>query len=184
MSTESALARLTALALRLDAAMPLTKDAAVQRRIGESVVEIRAIADELRTSLLAEIDVGEGLRGAVTTHALAAGSRLGCTPTLSFDGDVDALPADLADDVTAVAEEMLTNVVRHSYAGTFALSLDAGARVVLEVRDDGVGPNDEPGGGTGIPAMTARAEARGGTYLIEPNEDAFGSRQRWDVPLH
>ena len=96
----------------------------------------------------------------------------------------EQLPADLADDVTAVAEEMLTNVVRHSYAGTFALSLDAGARVVLEVRDDGVGPNDEPGGGTGIPAMTARAEARGGTYLIEPNEDAFGSRQRWDVPLH
>jgi signal transduction histidine kinase len=118
----------------------------------------------------------------VTAHALAAGSRLGCTPTLSFEGDVDALPPDLAEDLTAVAEEMLANVVRHSYAGTFTVSLGAGERVVLEVSDDGVGPNDEPSGGTGIPAMTMRAETRGGAYTIAPNVDAFGSRQRWDVP--
>jgi signal transduction histidine kinase len=119
----------------------------------------------------------------VSAHAIEAGSRLGCTPALSFDGELDALPAELAADVGAVAAEMLANVVRHSYAGSFALSLRVdGSRVVLEVRDDGVGPNDEPSAGTGIPDMTARAERYGGTYAIEPNEDAFGSRQRWDVP--
>jgi len=182
-AAKAAVTRLTALALRLDAAMALTKDAAVQRRIGESVAEIKAVADELRTVLLAFADVGEGLRGTVSAHAIEAGSRLGCTPALSFDGELDALPAELAADVGAVAAEMLANVVRHSYAGSFALSLRVdGSRVVLEVRDDGVGPNDEPSAGTGIPDMTARAERYGGTYAIEPNEDAFGSRQRWDVP--
>lgn len=181
-SAEAAVGRLTALALRLDAAMALTKDAAVQRRIGESVAEINAVAEDLRTALLASADVGEGLRGAVTAHALAAGSRLGCTPALSFEGDLDAVPPDLAEDITAVAEEMLANVVRHSYAGSFVLSLQAGDRVVLDVRDDGVGPNEEPTAGQGISDMTARAQRHGGTYSIEPNEDAFGSRQRWDVP--
>ena len=56
-----------------------------------------------------------------------------------------------------------------------------GGRVTLEVRDDGVGPNEEPTSGTGLAAMRASAEERGGEFVIEPN-DPMGTLVRWSVP--
>lgn len=187
---EAVTKRLAALALRLDASMALTKEQTVQRRIGESVAELNAVVDELRGIVLAlqQTDaVPDGLRGTVTGLALAAAARLGCTPRLAFEGSLDDLPALIADDLAAVAEEMLANVVKHSYAGTIELRLVAsGDSVQLEVRDDGVGPNDEPASGQGLADMLGRAQAHGGTFSIEPNKDndgGYGSVQRWWAPL-
>jgi signal transduction histidine kinase len=55
------------------------------------------------------------------------------------------------------------------------------AEVVLSVRDDGVGPNDEPSGGNGLREMASRAEALGGSFTIEPNQP-LGTTVRWSVP--
>lgn len=188
--SEAVTRRLAALALRLDASMALTKEQAVQRRIGESVAELNAVVDELRSIVLGLQQGGappDGLQGTVTVLALAAGARLGCTPRTTFEGALDDLPPVVADDLAAVAEEMLANVVKHAYAGTIELRLVASAdSVLLEVRDDGVGPNDEPTSGKGLADMLGRAQAHAGTFAIEPNKDndgGFGSVQRWWAPL-
>jgi len=187
---ETVAKRLAALSLRLDAAMALTKEQAVQRRIGESVAELNSVVDELRSLILGlqQTEAPEdGLQGRVASLALAAGARLGCTPRMSFVGPFDTLPPLIAEDLGVVAEEMLANVVKHSYAGSIELRLVASEESVsLEVRDDGVGPNDEPTAGTGLADMLARASTHGGNFTIEPNkasDGGYGSVQRWWVPF-
>ena len=176
---------LDAIAARLDALMIMTPDAAAQRELGDAAARLRTVTGEVRTAI-AELRLGDGdptgLTGRVRALALAAGQRLGCTPKIALDGPLDDLDDALIEDVTAVADEALTNVVRHAYAGTIEVVVRVdGGRLTIEVRDDGVGPNDEPTGGTGLPAMRASAERHGGEFSVEPNEP-MGTALRWSVP--
>lgn len=177
--------RLSAVSRRLDAIMPFTSDADVQRRIGTAAAELDAVIVDVRTTIL-DLRRGDGsthsAEGQLRPLALHAGQQLGCTPRVVFDGPLDSLDPSIVAELVAVADEALTNLVRHAYAGTVDLSVVlADGALTLEVRDDGVGPNDEPTGGKGLPDMLARAEARGGTFTIEPN-DPMGTTVRWSVP--
>jgi signal transduction histidine kinase len=68
-----------------------------------------------------------------------------------------------------VVTEALTNVARHAHATRAAVSLvRAGDRLVVEVRDDGVGGAD-PGRGTGLQGLRDRVTALGGSmHLVSP----------------
>jgi signal transduction histidine kinase len=178
--------RLAAVATRLDALMVRVSDADVQRVIGQAAAELTELTRGVR-AIIVDLERGDDDPGSVTGRirglVLTAGQSLGCTPRIALDGDLDGLDPALADDLVAVAEEALTNVVRHSYAGMFELTaIASGDRVTLEVRDDGVGPNEEPTSGTGLASMRTRAEDRGGEFLLEPHEP-LGTLLRWSVPV-
>ncbi|MEO8889115.1 MAG: ATP-binding protein [Jatrophihabitantaceae bacterium] len=178
--------RLSAVSRRLDAIMPFTADADVQRRIGDAAAELNTIIADVRTTIL-DLQRGDGdtgsVEGRVRPLALNAGQQLGCTPRLVFEGPLDTLDAALVAELTAVADESLTNLVRHAYAGTIDLSVvRADGALTLEVRDDGVGPNDEPTSGKGLADLLLRAEALGGTCTVEPNLP-MGTTLRWSVPI-
>lgn len=190
--------RLAALAMRLDAVMVRAASPEVQRVLGQAAAELADVAGGVR-AIIVDLQRGDedpsSLVGRIRTLALTAGQQLGCTPRIALDGPLDALDDALAADVVRVVEEALTNVVRHSYAGTVDVEVTATAgRLRVEVRDDGVGPNDdepaggEPSGGAGpaaggcgLPDLRARAQARGGEFAVEPNEP-LGTRLRWSVP--
>jgi signal transduction histidine kinase len=177
--------RLAAVAARLDAVMVRVADADVQRVIGQASAELTELTGGVR-AIIVDLQRGDddpaSVTGRIRGLVLSAGQRLGCTPRMTLDGPLDELDPAVAEDLVAVAGEALTNVVRHAYAGTVELSaVLADGRLDLEVRDDGVGPNDEPSGGTGLAAMRTRAEDRGGEFTIEPHEP-LGTRLRWAVP--
>jgi signal transduction histidine kinase len=178
--------RIAAIALRLDAAMALTGEPAVRRRIGETVAELNTVVRDLRATVIdlqRPDDADEDLRAKAVSLAIAAGARLGCAPHVTFNGPVADLDTALATDLLAALDEALTNVVRHSYAGMIDVRVSAADGVaVLEVRDDGVGPNDEPASGHGIAELIATAEAHGGSCRVTPNEP-LGTLVRWSVPL-
>lgn len=178
--------RLAAVAARLDAVMVRAREADVQRVIGQAAAELAELTGGVR-AIIVDLQRGDedpdSVTGRLRGPALAAGQRLGCTPRITLTGPLDELDAGLADDLVAVADEALTNVVRHSYAGTVELDVElAGGRLTLQVRDDGVGPNDEPTGGTGLADLLARAERRGGEFTVLPRE-AMGTELRWSVPI-
>lgn len=104
------------------------------------------------------------------------------TPRITFEGPLDSLvSAPLADDLTAVLRECLTNITKHAHAETVAvdLSIDAGT-VTLIVEDDGRGiPPAVPL--SGLANMTERAQLRGGTCTIAPRAGG-GTRVSWSVP--
>lgn len=182
---EAVVARLLSLSSRLDAVIGRAGSAAVQQRIAETVDGLESVAHRLRSITMELQSAGSGRQLGAQLGALArdAGSRLGCLPRLELTGPVDtAVNTALGEDVLAAAEEALHNVVQHAYAGTIEVSLAVDDETVtLTVRDDGVGPNDEPTTGTGLAAQSAAAEARGGTCTVVPNEP-LGTTFCWSVP--
>lgn len=111
-----------------------------------------------------------------------AAARLPSTPTVAMSGDLAVMPDDVAAALEAALAEALANTVRHAYASSADVRIDAkGDEVVLVVSDDGVGPNDEPTSGSGLAAMSQRTESLGGTVTVEPNEP-LGLRLTWRVP--
>lgn len=97
----------------------------------------------------------------------AAGEQVGCTPRVGFDGPVDTLTeGPVAQHLLAVVEEALSNIVRHAYASMIDVVVSANPDTVtaVTVRDDGVGPNDQPSGGNGLRNMAFCA----GKYSVIP----------------
>ncbi|MDQ3891385.1 MAG: sensor histidine kinase, partial [Actinomycetota bacterium] len=87
---------------------------------------------------------------------------------------IPPLPAAVEVACYRIAEEALTNVVRHAEAQTCALSLaiDEGGKLRLEVRDDGRGLPDSRAGeagraGVGLTTMRERAAELGGRLVVE-----------------
>src|SRR3546814_10157939 len=81
--------------------------------------------------------------------------------------DLDAPPSAVQTTAYRIAQEALTNVVRHSAASTATVSVTReGAHLVVRVTDDGTGipVGLEPGGG--IRGMRERAELAGGNLEI------------------
>ena len=181
---EAVLTPLAAVAARLDSVMALAAEPQVQRRVAEVAEELARIAGTLRAQLR-DLQRGDdaGAVASLRELVLDAGQRIGCAPRFEVEATVADLDPELLDEVRAVLHEALENVVRHAYAGTIEVSVSVDdRRLTVVVVDDGVGPNDEPSGGTGIADMTARAETRGGSFSIEPNEP-LGTRVTWSVPL-
>jgi signal transduction histidine kinase len=105
---------------------------------------------------------------------------------LVTDGDVSALPSEVALCLFRVAQEGLGNAVRHAQARTIRLSLrgDTG-NVMLLVADDGIG--FVPGGigsrsGLGLHSMMQRMNLVGGVLTID-SAPGIGTRIRAQVPM-
>jgi two-component system sensor histidine kinase UhpB len=157
---------LTGVALQLET---LERDAAPELRRSlrtleasarTGVEEVREIVRRLRPEALDDF----GLRSALVTlgSRLAEQSGIHVIPTVA--GDLPKLTADDELVIYRVAQESLTNVVRHARARTAQLSLQAeDGAVVLRVRDDGRGI-DAAGlrSGNGVRGMRERALLVGG----------------------
>ena len=95
------------------------------------------------------------------------------------------LPPVVALGLYRIAQEAVTNALKHAGASRLTVSLSrTGRGVALEVADDG--RFVEPGGGDGLTgyglrSMRARAERLGGTFGLEADER--GTRVRVEAPL-
>lgn len=128
------------------------------------MAEMRALIFELRPEAL----VSEGLTAALDKQAAAFRSRhrLDVRVTLSEEPD---LPLPQKEALYRVAQEALHNTVKHARAGRIDLRLGStGGRIVLEVRDDGIGfdPAEPVPGHFGLQTMRERLAAHRGTLQI------------------
>lgn len=135
------------------------------RVAGRALEDVRATITGLRTHV-----VEDGLVPALRSHVEDLQSHGG--PTLTFEalgpGTVD--PA-MASDVFRVAQEAISNAVRHSAARSVAVSVEIDEDTVeLVVEDDGIGmgtvATNGPGRGVGLRAMHDRAAALGGELSV------------------
>jgi signal transduction histidine kinase len=117
-------------------------DAAVQQRLqqlgnvlDEAMDVKRRVVEELRPSLLDHFGLPTALRAHL--EAVSAKSGLHCEAVIAEETDV---PGDVAIGLFRVAQEALTNVVRHASARRVRLTLARGETVYsLTVADDGRG---------------------------------------------
>lgn len=143
-------------------------------------VQTRELASSLRseiTRLVSEIrfsifdlrhEVSDGrLSGSLADYAREVGHATGLRVHLSLEESGPPLPARTATEVLRVAQEAIGNVRKHARADNMWVVLDSdGARLTLEVRDDGVGNAEPREHHWGLQTMRERARAVGANLDI------------------
>jgi signal transduction histidine kinase len=176
---------LAALTLRVDALRNrarnpgLDLDAellALRSGIQVAVADVRRIVEGLRPPAVDDLGLGPAV------EQLAA--RIVVGPRLSLDvSALPQLPAAVETAAFRVAQEALTNAVRHADARTVHLRLQADhSGVLLEVRDDGSGGVAHRAGGVGLHSMRERADEVGGRLDVDAAPSG-GTRVRLMLPV-
>jgi two-component system sensor histidine kinase UhpB len=142
--------------------------------------EIRRISRELRPEALDDL----GLINALIALSRRAGRQGDLQIERQLADDLPPLSAELELVIYRVAQEALTNVLRHAEASHCLVELQSqDGRVELKVSDDGRGmPSRIEGESIGIEGMRERALLAGGSLAIEARADA-GTTVRLTVPV-
>lgn len=151
-----------------------------QESVRTSLEDVRQIATELRPQALDDL----GLLSALAMLGSRISERSGIEVTERVAEDLPPLAPEVELAIYRVAQEALTNVVRHSGAHEAELALVAGeGAVTLTVRDRGRGmPAGRPMG-SGIRGMRERAALIGAKLKVARNEGGAGCEVRLEVPL-
>ena len=162
-----------------------------------TLTEVQALSRQLRPPLLDDV----GLEAALRWLAEDASERLKTTVTVRITtadapgainsaqaaededsrNDPPRLPADIETALFRIAQESVTNAVRHGHAQhiTLALSFTASDLLTLQVHDDGYGfdtttisqaassRSHRSHDGVGIEGMRERAQLIGGRFAIQ-----------------
>ena len=172
----------TGLALQAVAGVVSDRDASQRLRsaiatLDESIAHIRMII----FAMTPRAETEGSLRHRLLDIAAECSASLPRPVAVGFSGPIDLIVTDsLADDMTAVVRELLTNAVKHASADGIRLTVDTQQDVIrVVVDDDGVGIRDDVRR-SGLANLHDRAERRGGRMLIEsaPGRTSV----EWSVP--
>jgi signal transduction histidine kinase len=161
---------------------PLRSQAAEARRVvTHTLGAMRELSQLLRPAVLDEF----GLVPSLDSHLKTFTERHQIAINFTAEGLPERLPADMETALYRIAQEALTNVVRHARAQRVRIALSATAKELrLEIEDDGIGfPSRQANGsrpGTGLVGIRERARALGGTVTLSSGK---GARLRVTVPL-
>jgi signal transduction histidine kinase len=178
--------RLFASGLQLQCTLPRIADPGARSRVQQTVEDLDATIREIRTSIFDLHTAGEpsgmSLRRALLDTATEAVAGCHIVPTVRIDGAVDTVvPADIGAHAVAVVREAISNAVRHGRPTGVILTVEAGAELVIDVLDDGVGISTDQAR-SGLRNLEQRAAACGGALSVRA-EPAGGTRLVWRVPL-
>ena len=173
---------------------------ALKRKVGrpdlQSDVDQTVSHLQERTSVLADSvrDLSHRLHPSVLEHAgLSATLQRHCadierdhdlTVTFTSRDDVDSLNPDVALCLFRVAQEALSNVVRHARARRISVQLrTTTGGVELDVIDDGVGfvPRERAGSGLGLRSIEERVRLAGGSVKVE-SQPGQGTKMQVRIP--
>jgi len=185
------LQRLTLVAHLLDTPEMTAASGAIHQQSLAAIAELRNLCHTLRTSVLDDLGLADAL------EALVEEARPQTTATLSFSADamggVVGVRAGTDSALYRVAQEALTNCLRHAEATAIAVQLTViGAprpRLCLSIVDRGRGfiaPADMlsliPSGHYGLAGMAERVQGLGGQLTVQSTA-GVGTRVVAEVPL-
>lgn len=184
--------KLTLIRMRLappPRAVALTDGMAAEPRPGDDLAqladaaatEVRDIARDLHPYQIEML----GLSRAIEVMARDALDLAGIAADIEIAPADDLLPPDARTHLYRIAQEAVTNIVRHAGAGHCRIALGRdGAKLRLEIRDDGRGFDRAAGasGGFGLTGMAERARLLDGRIAVDarPGE---GTRIVVTLPL-
>ena len=152
----------------------------VQNSIRASLEDVRRIAIELRPEALEDLGLESALAVLCDRFAQQSGLDVSCR----MDQPFPALSPETELVIYRVAQEALTNVVRHSDSDWAELSLQPGERqVVSTVRDHGKGLHNGHVPGGGMRGMRERAGLVGAGLEIDNAIRGPGAEVRLRVPI-
>ncbi|MDE1154742.1 MAG: ATP-binding protein [Acidobacteriaceae bacterium] len=150
----------------------------------EALSNVRELSQLLRPVILDDFGLDEALQGMVRRVETQSGIRILYGSNMS-----KRLPEMLETQLFRIAQESLTNLVRHSKATQAEIELFANEDwVTLHITDNGVGfpeieAQDSAQRGLGLAGMKARIRHMDGTMTAE-NLPAGGANLFFSVPIH
>jgi signal transduction histidine kinase len=145
--------------------------------VSAALEEIRRIIDDLRPSALDD----HGLVGALRHRVDQVAGRAGLEVSLDAPDDLPDMSPQVELAAFRIADEALTNVVRHSGAAHCTVRVSANGSLLVRVMDDGCGVGGGRGEGVGLTSMRLRAERLGGTFTLRQLEP--GTEVLAELPL-
>jgi two-component system sensor histidine kinase UhpB len=138
----------------------------------QTLDEVRKLALELRPAVLDDL----GLVAALRQYVRAVGERSGLSTHLNvigWDESAERLNPAVETALFRIAQEALTNAIRHARATSVQVGLRRSSeQVALEIRDDGVGlplvPMPDANDHLGMFGMRERARLLGGEFHASP----------------
>jgi two-component system sensor histidine kinase UhpB len=148
--------------------------------VRESLDEVRRIARELRPEALDDL----GLVNALIALSTRVGGQNGPSVKRELQAKLPPMTSEMELVLYRIAQESLTNAMRHSGARSMKLSLEADAdTLTLRVVDDGKGmPEPLPRATAGITGMRERALLVGGRLTID-SRPGQGTEVRLTIPV-
>jgi signal transduction histidine kinase len=176
--------RLFAAGLGLQAVQSLIPPGRAAERVDATISELDKTISEIRATIF-QLDrpAGAGSVHNRLMERIAAGcDALGFVPQLMVEGDLQAVPAIVLEQLLPSLNEILANVAKHSGATTTSVHLAATAEEIsLVVTDNGVGMPDNPSPGRGLSNLENRARRLGGSFQAA-RAPAGGTTVRWVAP--
>jgi len=147
--------------------------------VQDAISNVRELSQLLRPSILDDF----GLKAGLQSLADSFGQRTGIEVRANIDFE-GRLPGETETHLFRIAQEALTNVVRHSGAKHVNLTLASkGNGVALTISDDGHGLTPRNGrSGFGMMGMRERMHAAGGELLVDSRPG--GLTVTAEVPLN
>jgi signal transduction histidine kinase len=154
--------------------------------IGETIEQSHRLIADLRPTVLDDFGLIPALQEELDQRLTPAGIGVG----LEADGNMAGLPPEIATAAFRIAQEAITNVMRHAAARQVRIQVQRTATgLVMSIEDDGIGLPDEALGGAaggrqafGILGMQERAEALGGRLDVTRREPS-GTRVMLLLPF-
>ena len=173
----------------------------VNTLINIQLAQQKSASNRERAGELLELAAADAKDGIETLRELAAGihpailSDRGLAAALDalaarlpipirLEGVDRALPAPLESSIYFFCSEALTNVVKHAAASSASVAVAIGdGRLIVEVRDDGIGGAVAGSGGTGLVGLRDRIAALEGTLELSSPDGGAGTTLTARIPL-
>ncbi len=132
--------------------------------LDETIASVRRISTELRPLILDDLGLGEAIRW----QAHEVSRRSGLEIQMDLPAAAMVRQDALATALFRIAQESMTNAVRHAHATHMCISLTANADALrLSLRDNGQGFDTHTKSlGVGLVSMRERAVAMGGVFTL------------------
>jgi signal transduction histidine kinase len=184
---------LTAVQMNIETLKQSPQGRKMEARLAESIdlvervlQQVRNLSLDLRPSLLDDL----GLVSALMWYVERQSERPGFDVQFAFDPLQTRLPSDIETACFRIAQEAMTNILRHTQATQVQIELrQHGEELELTIRDNGRGfnvraaRNSAAGGKSmGLLSMQERAELLGGRLTIE-SKPGEGTLVRATLPI-
>lgn len=157
--------------------------------ITEMVAQAGTKAREIAKGLVPTVLETQGLASALRELAARRRELFGanCIASVPEDGRLEQIPDAISIQIYRIAQEAMTNAIRHSDAELIELSLKIiDGFIELSICDDGKGMSREPcdtgDTGMGLMTMRRRAEMIDAEFSVQASPGG-GTHVRCSVPL-
>ena len=144
--------------------------------LDETIAVIRDTVFQLTT---ADLPVERELDLVIDRHRRSSRNKI----EVDIEGEMASLGPDVAQNLIATINELLSNVSRHARAENAHVTITIGEALELHVVDDGIGLIAVADRGYGLANVARRAKEMNGDLTIAEGPSGVGLHVSWSVPV-